>query len=289
MSASAAIPPGDEAGTAITRFAELIAREDFRLAAACLSIAQDAYPTLDPRVYLESIQAMAECVRGRLAEDAFAEQRIVALNHHLFGELGFRGDDQTYYDPRNSYLNDVIDRRRGLPITLAILYMEVGRRIGLPLEGVSFPGHFLVKVRVRRGQLVLDPFACGEAQGEAMLRERLARTLGRGAAEIGSIEPWLRAAHPRQIVARVLRNLKALHLRADRAELGLAVLDRLVLVAPEVAEDRRDRGLLYQRLECFRPALADLERYLADRPGAADAGDIRERVVELTRLASRMN
>src|SRR4051812_26816935 len=144
----------------------MLARDDARidLARACLMIAQDAYPELDLERYLGEIERMALRLRSRLPQANGAEERIVALNEFLFGELGFRGNAGDYYDPRNSYLNEVIERRTGIPITLAVLYMELGRRIGLPLQGVSFPGHFLVRLRLRGGTLVLDPFAGGAPQ-----------------------------------------------------------------------------------------------------------------------------
>ena len=158
-------------------FADLVAGETVDLGAACLAIARDEYPDLDVAACCGELDSMAVTVRSRLAADAFAEQRIAALNHHLFAELGFRGNVDAYYDPRNSYLNEVLTRRTGIPITLSILYMEVGRRIGLPLRGVSFPGHFLVKLRVRRGELVLDPFAGGVPRAPSELRARLREVL----------------------------------------------------------------------------------------------------------------
>ena len=164
-------------------FAELVTREDDRieLARACLQIAQDAYPGLDVDGYVGELERFAQRLRARFAQDAAAEDRIIALNEFLFDDLGFGGNLDDYYDPRNSYLNEVIDRRIGIPITLSVLYMEIGRRIGLPFEGVSFPGHFLVRLPLRGGTLVLDPFSGGIPQPEAELRERLKRVIPREA------------------------------------------------------------------------------------------------------------
>ena len=206
----------------LRRFAELVSREQFDLAEASLLIAQDEYPELDVPRYIARIDAMADTIRGRLAADAFGEQRVVALNHYLFGELGYAGDIQTYYDRRNSYLNDVIERRTGIPITLSVLYMEIGRRIGLALQGVSFPGHFLVKLKVKRGQLVLDPFTGGEPQGEDDLKKRLEQVLPPRDAPI-EIDRYIQAASARQIVVRMLRNLKGIHTKAGDNERSLAV------------------------------------------------------------------
>jgi len=224
---------------------------------------------------------MGATVRGRLARDAFPEQRIAALNHHLFEELAFSGNVDAFYDPRNSYLNEVLDRRIGIPITLSIVYLEVGRRVGLRLQGVSFPGHFLVKLRVRRGQLVLDPFCGGEPQSATALRSRLVQLMPPARAREIDLEEVLEPASPRQIVARVLRNLKAIYLEAGNHSRALAVMNRMLLVVPESAEELRDRGLVYEKLDCFRAALADLSSYERRRPDAPDLAEVRARIARL--------
>jgi len=273
----------------LERFSALLCREDFCLAEACLLIAQDAYPELDVAHYLARIDALAATVKSRIAGDAFAEQKLVALNRHLFNELGFRGDALDYYDPRNSYLNQVLERRAGIPITLSILYMEIGRRLGLRLQGVSFPGHFLVKLRVTGGQLVLDPFCGGEAQSEADLRARLAQVLPQGEAGALPLSQFLQAATSRQILARLLRNLKGIYLQSEEAQNMLEVMQRMVMVAPHAAEEVRDRGLAYLRLDCFRAALADLQDYLERRPEAPDADEIRGKAAALRLACARLN
>ncbi|MBE0619802.1 MAG: tetratricopeptide repeat protein [Burkholderiales bacterium] len=273
----------------LERFSALLCREEFDLAEACLLIAQDAYPDLDIADYLARIDALAATVRGRVADDAFAKQKLVALNRHLFTELGFSGNAIDYYDPRNSYLNQVLERRTGIPITLSILYMEVGRRLGLRLQGVSFPGHFLVKLRVSGGQLVLDPFCGGEAQSEADLRARLALVLPQREADTLRLAQFLQPATPRQILARLLRNLKGIYLQLEEAQNTLEVMQRMVMVAPHAAEEVRDRGLAYYRLDCFRAALADLQDYLARRPDAPDANEIRSKAAALALVCARLN
>src|SRR4051812_29970019 len=145
--------------------------ESIDLAQGCLMIAQDAYPGLEVERYLGDIERMAIRLRARVSQECGPEDRVVALNQYLFEELGFQGNTDSYYDPRNSYLNEVIDRRTGIPITLSVLYMALGRRVGLPLEGVSFPGHFLVRLRLRSGVLLLDPFVGGAPLSEPELRE----------------------------------------------------------------------------------------------------------------------
>ena len=273
----------------LEHFAELVSREQFDLAEASLMLAQDVYPGIDIQAYLVQFDDMAATIKRNVAGDAFAEQKVLALNHYLFKDMRFSGNIADYYDPRNSYLNEVMERRTGIPITLSIVYLEVGRRIGLNLRGISFPGHFLVKLRVRRGELVLDPFLGGEAQSEADLRQRLAKVLPPSMADRAALEQYLEAATPRQIVARVLRNLKNIYKHGGRLENALDVMHRMLLVVPESAEELRDRGLLYRQLECFRPALSDLQNYLRRRPQAPDAADVHTTIVELRQACAKLN
>jgi regulator of sirC expression with transglutaminase-like and TPR domain len=280
----------------LDRFAELLAGEDGRieLARACLEIAADAYPGLDVDGYVGEIERFAARLQARLAPGVSVEDRVIALNEFLFADLGFRGNADDYYDPRNSYLNEVLDRRRGIPITLSVLYLEIGRRIELPLDGVSFPGHFLVRLPMRGGTLVLDPFSGGAPQSEDELRERLKRVIPRGAmqgvpvAEL-PLDPFLEPASHRQILARLLRNLKGVYREADRPERLLQVLNRMLVVAPDAPAELRDRGYAYERLECWRPALADLADYLERDPEAADAHEVRAKMVELSQRCARLN
>jgi regulator of sirC expression with transglutaminase-like and TPR domain len=270
-------------------FAERVAGGDFDLARACLEVAEDEYPGLDVDACLAQLDAMAATVRSRLAADAFPEQRVAALNHHLFGELGFRGNADAYYDPRNSYLNEVLARRTGIPITLAVVYMEVGRRVGLALHGVSFPGHFMVKLRVRRGDLVLDPFACGVPRGAAELRQRLRDALPQDMPGTEDLAPYLAPTPHPQILARVLRNLKAIYVKAGDADRALAVMNRMLAVVPDAAEELRDRGLIYADMGAVRAARADLQGYLDRRPEAPDVPEMRARVAALHAACARLN
>ncbi|HTP63658.1 MAG TPA: tetratricopeptide repeat protein [Burkholderiales bacterium] len=280
-------------------FAKLLSRDDkdIDLARACLQVAEDAYPGLDVDGYVEEIERFAGRLRARLAPPVSAEDRVIALNEFLFYDLGFRGNAGNYYDPRNSYLNEVLDRRTGIPITLSVLYLEIGKRIGLPLEGVSFPGHFLVRLPMRGGTLVLDPFAGGLPQSEDELRERLKRVIPRvaGAGTGGvpvtdlPLDQFLEPASKRQILARLLRNLKGVYREKDNPERLLEVLNRMIIVAPETAAERRDRGYVYERLECWRPALQDLADYLEREPDAADLHEVRARMMELSLRCARLN
>lgn len=281
---------------ALEDFRALLAQDDAKvdLARACLMVAQDAYPGLDVERYLADLDRMGERLRSEHADATAVEDKIIALNQFLFDDLGYSGNADDYYDPRNSYLNEVMDRRTGIPITLSIVYMEVGRRMGLPVEGVSFPGHFLVRVRMRRGMLVLDPFAGGVPLSEDDLRARLKRVVPRAATgklapEDLPLDTFLEPASNRQVLARVLRNLKGIWREKDEPQRLLAVLDRILVVSPDAHDDLRDRGLLYERLECWRPALQDLRDYLAREPEAADMDDVRARVVDLSARCARLN
>ncbi len=278
--------------TGLAEFSRLMLRQDkqIELARACLQIAEDAYPGLDVDGYVGEIERFARRLRTRFAPEAVAEDRIIALNEFLFDDLGFGGNTDDYYDPRNSYLNEVIDRRTGIPITLAVLYMEIGRRIGLPFEGVSFPGHFLVRLPLRGGTLVLDPFSGGVPQSEAELRELLKRVIppGVGAADL-PLDQFLEPASNRQILARLLRNLKGIYREKDQPERLLEVLNRVIVVAPESAAELRERGLVYVRLECWRPALKDLADYLEREPEAPDQDEVRSKMVDLTVRCARLN
>jgi len=277
-------------------FAAQLAREDdkIELARVSLMIAEDAYPGLDVEHYLAEFERLAQRLREQLPQPHGAEECVMALNQFLFDDLGFWGNTDDYYDPRNSYLNEVMDRRTGIPISLAVVYMELGRRIGLPLEGVSFPGHFLVRLRLRGHMLVLDPFTGGVPQSEDELRRRLQRVIPEGATgplpvTQLPIDQFLEPATNRQILARILRNLKGIYREADKPERALEVLNRMLLVSPEANSELRDRGYVFQRLEAFRAALQDLTTYLEREPGALDADDVRAKVVDLSTICARLN
>lgn len=276
---------------ALERFQTLVRRpeQDLDLAEAALLLATDEYPDLDVAAYLARLEDLARSARERLREDADLEETIVALNCFLFIEQGFAGNTRDYYDPRNSFLNEVLDRRLGIPITLSILYMEVGRRLGLAFEGVSFPGHFLVKFSTREGDVVLDPFYGGVPLSEEDLMDRLEEVYGEAAAVRTALPQLLHTAGKREILVRLLRNLKGIYLRSESYAKALAVANRILLIEPQLPEELRDRGRLHERLECFRAAVDDYARYLALEPRAADAREISARLTELKQFVARLN
>ncbi|MEK7840950.1 MAG: transglutaminase-like domain-containing protein, partial [Pseudomonadota bacterium] len=191
----------------------LVADQDLSLAEAALLLAKDEYPGLDVDAYLARLDELATRVRVRLPEGANIEDTLVTMNQILFDELGFAGNVDDYYDPRNSFLNDVLDRKLGIPITLSILYMDIASRLGLELEGVSFPGHFLVKFSTEEGDVVLDPFSGGTPLTEEDLVERLEEASGNEMIGGLSLNELLEATDKRDILVRMLRNLKGIYLR----------------------------------------------------------------------------
>ncbi len=276
---------------AARRFQEIVAGDDdaIDLAEAALLIASEEYRDLDITAYLTRLEQMASTLKRRLRPDISQADTIIALNRYLFDELGFSGNAADYYDPRNSFLNDVLDRKRGIPITLAVVYIEVGRRLGLPLQGVSFPAHFLVKCQLREGTVVLDPYAKGVSLSLDELRQRV-KSLRSGAEPPESIVAgMLAAAGNKDILLRMLRNLKAIYSHHKDWVKALSATDRIITIVPQLAEEYRDRGMIYLQLECFRAALFDLQAYLKMLPEAQDAESVRHKVLEAQAVASRLN
>jgi regulator of sirC expression with transglutaminase-like and TPR domain len=252
--------------------------EQIDLGRAALTIALPEYPTLDFTAYLGRINELALEVSERAGADADVYRSIAALNFVLFSRHGFRGNRDAYYDPKNSFLNQVIERKTGIPITLSVLYMEVAKRIGLAFDGVGFPGHFMVKTIAEGNEIVIDPFDGGESKSREDLGALLDQLYG-GKVEMRA--EFLAPLPKRRILQRMLTNLKAIYARENDLVKTLAVLDRLLILDPASAEDTRDRGVIYSRLECYGQAKEDFERYLQLAPDADDAAAVREQLIEL--------
>lgn len=249
------------------------------LGRAALTIALPDYPALDISNYLTRIDRLAAEVASRCgAGDLY--QSIAALNQVLFELHGFRGNRGDYYDPKNSFLNEVLERKLGIPITLSLLYMEVAQRVGVALEGVGFPGHFLVKHARDGVELFIDPFDGGEIKSRQDLAKMLA---GVYPGEVGLRAEFLRGAGKKEILKRMLGNLKGIYIRANDPVKLLSVLDRIIILEPAAVEEFRDRGLVYRELECFAQARSDLETYLRLAPHASDAARVREQWVDLAK------
>jgi regulator of sirC expression with transglutaminase-like and TPR domain len=279
-----------EAPTALQYFAALVADDaSFSVVEAAIAVAQDEYPGLDPQAVLSQIDALADRFRRRLPADTAPLQKLRLLNRYFFHELAFAGNVNDYYDPRNSYLPEVLSTRRGIPITLALLYVELASQVGLPASGVSFPGHFLVKLRMPRGEVVIDPFS-GQSLSREELDERLA-PYRRQRGLIGDFEAplglFLQTAPPRDVIARLLRNLKEIHRAAADWPRLLAVQDRLVILLPQAWDERRDRGLAHAELGSTDEAADDLGAYLQQCPDADDAQALRDRLLAMRGPRSR--
>jgi regulator of sirC expression with transglutaminase-like and TPR domain len=276
------------AGDLIADFRRAVSGPDDRVDLACavLEIARDDYPDLDVAGYLRRIDQIAVHVMERLGSEKTVYHRIAALNSVMFEEHGFHGNRRNYYDPKNSFLNEVIERKMGIPISLSVLYMEVAQRTGLPLYGVSFPGHFLVKYSDDRERIVIDPFNAGEVKSRESLGQLLESLYG---GKVTLVDDFLEPVTKKQIIRRMLNNLKMIYLQEKNFLKILAVLQRLVVLDPSSAEDIRDRGSVYLKLECFQYALADFESYLGLVPNAKDADAVREEIVTLRKQVQQIH
>ena len=265
---------------------------DVPLFEAALAIAQDTYPDLDltaPQIELDKFGNM---LRQRMLADTSLIEKLQLLNHFFFQELGFACNVNNYYDPDNSYLQRVIATRRGIPISLAVVYMELAQQVGLPVRGISFPGHFLMKLTVPSGDIIIDPLN-GVSLSHEQLEERLDPYLRQVSNEDRekkiSLQPYLQNAHPHEILARMLRNLKIIFMQGQQWERLLMLQQRLLTLLPNDAVELRDRGIAFAHLDCPQAALDDIENYLMQRPHAQDAATLREQASELRKACKRLN
>ncbi|WP_166925370.1 SirB1 family protein [Xanthomonas sp. 60] len=263
--------------------------EALPLLATALLIARDEYPGLDPARCDDTVQTHVEHLRTEIATLPGDAQKMAAINRHLFDEIGYSGDHDAYYDPRNSYLNDVLERRRGNPVSLALVQMEVARRLGVALDGVSFPGHFLVRLPLDDGLLVMDPFNGGRPLGVDELRERARAHLGGQAPDDSVLAQILDPAPARAILMRVLRNLHGVYAEAEQWDRAARSADRVLKLAPDDQDALRDRGLAYLRLDHLRGAREDLARYVQRHPAAPDAQWVREQLVDIGAPPARLH
>ena len=269
-------------------FERLVKRPEpaFDLARAALLVAAESDPNVDVDGRIHTLDSWAEQLRLQLDPDWNNLQKLARLRNFVFEELRFRGDHRDYYSPSNSLLHQVMDRRLGVPLTLSIIFMELGWRVGIPFEGVGFPGHFLVRLTGEPRDLLLDPYQRGTSVHDDDCR-RMLREISGGKLELRG--EFLHSVTKRDMIARLLMNLKGAYLRANDDEKALAAVDRLLLIHPEDVEEVRDRGLLLYRLQRYGAALAALERYLEARPGAADRESMEGHVRTLRTLLSSLN
>ena len=265
-------------------FTSLVAEDEhFPLTEATVAVAQHAYPDLDVQGVLDQIDQWGNKLKQRITPDTPPIQRLQLLKHFFYNELGFGPNPNDFYAPENSYLHQIIENRRGIPISLAILMMEFGQQIGLNIRGVSFPNHFMMRISLQQGEIIMDPLN-GESLSKNQLQEMLDPYLDakgyRGELSL-PLNIFLRASSAREILSRFMRNLKMIYSEDERWERLLGIQERLVILLPDSPEEVRDRGLIFAQLEYIRPAIADLHRYLSEMPGAEDVADIREHIATL--------
>ena len=283
MTLSLAVP------TPLEYFASLVHSDaDFALLEAAACLAQDEYPELDVQQVLGEVDQLLARLKQRVARDAGPLQKLRALHQFFYRDMGFAGNVNHYYDPDNSFLNVILHTRRGIPISLAVLWLELAQGLGLAARGVGFPGHFMVKVNLPEGQVVMDPL-----DGQSLTREALAERLEPYRRRNGLMDEfevplglYLQVSPPRDIIARMLHNLKEIHTSQEDWLRLIAVQDRLIVLLPQAWDEYRDRGLAHAELGHTGRALEDLETYLGNAEQGADMPAIAGRVVELRRAIS---
>lgn len=273
--------------SARSRFAEIIALPDeqINLAEAALLIAAEQYPRLNVATYLAKLDRIADVARDHIALAVGVSDYISAMNATLYEDYGFQGNRDNYYDPRNSFLNEVIDRRMGIPITLSVLYIEVARRIGFTVEGVGLPGHFIVRHPSEAETIYIDPYNRGRLLGEMGCAELVAEISGgRRQLEPEQLLPMTK----KQILSRMLTNLLGIYARSDHRR-ALTIIERILVLHPNSAAHVRDHGLLLALVGQTVQALAALERYLKMEPAAADADLVREQIKTIKQDCAKLN
>lgn len=262
------------------RFATLVSREqgEFRLAEAALLIAQEEYPSLDVDAYLRRLDHMGDRIKTQLGLELDTRRIVATINRYLFDAQGFHGNQEDYYDPRNSFLNEVLDRKTGIPITLSVLYIEIGRYVGLPIVGVGMPGHFLVAYHAQPEQFWMDPFYQGRILSRTDCAARVQQMYG---TSLPWSDAYLQPVSDHDILRRMLHNLKAIYLQREDYARALSVVERLLVVTPGTPAEVRDRGLLHARLGRLEAAFDDLQHYVQLAPEAPDAAAVTQHIAAL--------
>ena len=272
--------------TPLDYFASLVQSDvEFPLLEAAVSLAQDDYPELDVQQVLGSVDQLLARLKRRVAADAAPLQKLRAVNQFFYRDLGFAGNLNYYHDPDNSYISVILQTRRAIPITLAVVWLELAQGVGLTARGIGFPGHFMVKVNLPNGQVVIDPL-----DGQSLSREELTERLEPFQRRSGLIDEsevplglYLQVTPSRDIIARMLRNLKEIHTNQEDWARLIAVQDRLTVLLPKTWSEYRDRGLAHAEMGQLDRALADLDTYLANAKTEPDMAAIAGRAAELRR------
>lgn len=274
--------------TPLSYFSSLVqADAELPLIEAVASLAQDEYPELDLELTLSAVDTMQARLRKRNAQRGTVLERIHQLNQFFYGDMGFSLNHNDYYDPENSYLHHVLETRRGIPISVGVLWLELARSIGLEAYGVSFPGHFMLKVLLAQGQVILDPLT-GKSFSSEELTHQLQAQIPRLASYSEETMPlglFLQSASSREILARMLRNLKEIFRVQQDAIRQLKVMERLVVLQPKDWLERRDRGMAYEALGRRQEAIADFQAYLDFAREAVDASEVAQKLNDLKNQA----
>ncbi len=265
-------------------FASLVAEDEhFPLTEASIAIGQHAFPDLVVQHVFDELDVLVEKLKHRITSEMAGIQKLQILKNYFYKELGFGPNRNDYYDPNNSYLQTVLETRRGIPISLALIFMEMGNQIGLNIKGVSFPNHFMVRLSLPQGEVILDPLT-GTSLSKQELQEMLDPYLDaqgyRGEYQL-PLSAFLRSSSPREILSRFLRNLKAIYTQQERWERLLGIQQRLVILLPDAIEEIRDRGLALAQLDYIRPAIEDMQKYLDESQDATDSDEIRAQIIQL--------
>jgi regulator of sirC expression with transglutaminase-like and TPR domain len=254
--------------------------DELNLAEAALLLAEEDYPDLSHSHYLRFLDDAARSVFQSLGSTRDPYSVVGVMKTVLYDRLGFVGNKEEYYDPLNSFINQVIDRRKGIPITLSLIYMEVGWRVGIELRGIGFPGHFIVQLGSGKDMVFVDPFNEGLILIEEDLEDLLFQVFGK---KVKMDKQFLKPVTKHQILTRMLYNLKGIYVQNDETEKAISVIDRIILLNPSAAPEYRDRGLMHFQMSNFDQAVADLSFYLANAPAAEDASEIRSYIEMLGR------
>ncbi len=248
------------------------------LVEGALAIAWEEYPRMDLGHYREIFDRMVDDLRPRVAEIHYPLKVVQEINQYLFVEQNFSGNDHNYYDPRNSFITDVLDRRLGIPLSLSIVYMVIGDRLGFPMEGISFPGHFIIRPQHPDIEIFIDPYNKGEILFPEDCANKLAQLYGRAI----PLQPeYLEPVGIRRILDRLLNNLKLIYLRSHEPAKALAAIERSLMLHPDVPTQWRDRGLICYQLDRYTESRIDLENYLQRTPHAEDGQIILQLIAEM--------
>ncbi len=269
-------------------FSEIACLEEsvFPLDRAALAIPLEDYPDLSFEDYTRQLDRMAVSAEVLLGDDREPLSALESLNEVIFVREGLRGNTEDYYDPRNSFLNEVLDRKLGIPISMSVIYMEIARRINLPLQGIGLPGHFIVKYEDESHQILVDPFNQGRFLSEEQCQELLDRVYG-GTMQVQPA--FLQPMGKKEIITRMLFNLKGIYYQKEDYQRALAIVERILMLNPGTPSEVRDRGLLFMQTSLFAKALSDLEYYLSIATAPPDESFVRSHIRLLRRIVSCEN